>query len=154
MFLAQAAPSFLDQIVFPIFLLWFVGLTLVLIRNDIEIIWKIATFFVFVFYFFQFFPELKESYGRLSKSYPTEILNWFYGVPRAVYFFLLFVWPIAVIRMYYTASPTLANLSAKMLVGATLVYWILFLAYHQFTAPIDDFLRVKFVDWITITGGK
>lgn len=154
MFLAQAGSTLMDQIIFPIFLIWFVGLTLVLIRNDIEIIWKIATFFVFIFYFFQFFPELKESYGRLSKSYPAEILSWFYGVPRAVYFFLLFLWPIAVIRMYYTASPTLANLTAKMLVGATLIYWILFLAYHQFSAQIDTFLSTKFLDWITIVPGK
>ncbi|TGK05201.1 hypothetical protein EHQ53_16280 [Leptospira langatensis] len=152
MFLAQAGSSLLQQIVFPIFLLWFVGLTLVLIRNDIEIIWKIATFFVFVFYFFQFFPELKEAYERLSKSYPAEILSWIYGLPRAFYFFLLFIWPITVIRMYYTASSTVANMAARTLVAATMVYWIFFLVYHQFSAPIDEFMKTKFIDYITMPG--
>ncbi|EPG73586.1 hypothetical protein LEP1GSC058_4128 [Leptospira fainei serovar Hurstbridge str. BUT 6] len=151
-FLAQTASAgLLEQIVFPLFLLWFVGLTLVLIRNDIEVIWKVATFFVFVFYFFQFFPELKESYDRLTKSYPTEILSWLYGLPRAFYFFLLFFWPIAVFRMFYSASPFLANSTAKVLFGFTLVYWILFLGYHQFSGPIDDFLKSKFIDWITVS---
>ncbi|PJZ49785.1 hypothetical protein [Leptospira saintgironsiae] len=149
MFLAQSG-SLLQQIVFPIFLIWFVGLTFVLIRNDIEIIWKIATFFIFVFYFFQFFPELKEAYERLSKSYPSEILSWLYGIPRAIYFFLLFLWPIAVVRMYYSASPVLANMTARTLVAATLAYWIFFLIYHQFTGQIDEFFKTKFIEWITI----
>ncbi|PJZ69225.1 hypothetical protein CH373_14685 [Leptospira perolatii] len=152
--LSQSSNTLLEQIVFPIFLLWFVGLTLVLLRNDVEIIWKIGLFFVFVFYFFQFFPELKEAYDRLSKAYPGEILSWIYGLPRAFYFFLLFFWPIAVIKIYYSGSSFLANNTAKILIAATMIYWILFLVYHQFSNPIDEFMRNKFLEWITISGIK
>lgn len=64
MFLAQSG-SLLQQIVFPIFLIWFVGLTLVLIRNDIEIIWKIATFFRFCILLLSIFSRTERSLRKI-----------------------------------------------------------------------------------------
>ncbi|EMF42332.1 hypothetical protein LEP1GSC148_2128 [Leptospira interrogans serovar Canicola str. LT1962] len=88
-------PGLLEQIVFPIFLFWFCGLTLVLFRSDFEFVWKIVFVFVFIFYFFQYFPELKTSYERLTQSYPVEIVSWVYGIGKGFYFFFCFygLWP-------------------------------------------------------------
>ncbi|TGK19848.1 hypothetical protein [Leptospira stimsonii] len=141
-------PGLLEQIVFPIFLFWFCGLTLVLFRSDFEFVWKIIFVFIFIFYFFQYFPELKTSYERLTASYPVEILSWIYGMGRGIYFFLLFLWPVALIRIFYSASPQVSKSLAKALVSVTLIYWGGFILYNNFSPEVDAFLKGTFLKFL------
>lgn len=141
-------PGLLEQIVFPIFLFWFCGLTLVLFRSDFEFVWKIIFVFVFIFYFFQYFPELKASYERLTASYPVEILSWIYGVGKGFYFFLWFLWPVALFRIFYSASPQVSKSVAKALVSVTLIYWGGFILYNNFSPEVDGFLNTTFLKFL------
>ncbi|MDV6234680.1 hypothetical protein CH379_003430 [Leptospira ellisii] len=141
-------PGLLEQIVFPVFLFWFCGLTLVLFRSDFEFVWKIIFVFVFIFYFFQYFPELKASYERLTKSYPAEILSWIYGLGKGTYFFLFFLWPVALARIFYSASPQTSRSLAKTLVAFTLIYWGGLILYTNFSAEVDGFLNGAFLKFL------
>ncbi|AAN48000.1 hypothetical protein ACO2J1_05130 [Leptospira interrogans] len=144
-------PGLLEQIVFPIFLFWFCGLTLVLFRSDFEFVWKIVFVFVFIFYFFQYFPELKTSYERLTQSYPVEIVSWVYGIGKGFYFFLLFLWPVALLRIFYSASPQIGRSLAKTLVSATLFYWCGFLLYNHFSNEVDNFFNTTFLKFLNFS---
>ncbi|XDD49221.1 hypothetical protein AB3N59_12450 [Leptospira sp. WS92.C1] len=141
-------PGLLEQIVFPIFLFWFCGLTLVLFRSDFEFVWKIIFVFVFIFYFFQYFPELKSSYERLTKSYPAEILAWIYGLGRGIYFFLLFLWPVSLLRIFYSASSQTSKSLAKILVSFTLIYWGGLILYTNFSLEVDGFFNGTFLKFL------
>ncbi|EMI70070.1 hypothetical protein [Leptospira noguchii] len=144
-------PGLLEQIVFPIFLFWFCGLTLVLFRSDFEFVWKIVFVFVFIFYFFQYFPELKTSYERLTQSYPVEIVSWIYGIGKGFYFFLLFLWPVSLLRIFYSASPQIGRSLAKTLVSATLFYWCVFLLYSHFSTEVDSFFNTTFLKFLNFS---
>lgn len=139
----------IDQIALPLFVIWFLGLILVSFRGDIEFLWKITFIFIFVFYLFQFWPEINKSYIRLTEYYPGEIINWIYGIGKAAYFFLIIVWPVSLIRMFYSAANNLSKTIIITLISATMIFWIIFLIRMEYAEQIDLFIQTKLIQFFS-----
>jgi len=142
--------SLLDQIVFPVFFSWMIGLFLVSFRKDVDFLWKVTFLFIFVFYFFQFYPDFIKSYERLAKNYPAEIIQWIYGLGKASYYFLLIVWPVSLIRMFYSGSESLSRTLIVVLISSTMIFWIGFFFWSKYETEIDSFLNGPFTRLISI----
>jgi uncharacterized membrane protein YfcA len=139
--------TWIDQIVFPVFILWFVGIILVLFRKDLEILWKVSFLFLFVVYLILFGKEWSLALDRLESNPGWEIRNYIYGMGKAIFYFLFILWPITMIRLYYTGSKELAKHTASLLVTITIIYWMLFWLYFHFMYEVDEFFSGRFQEW-------
>ncbi|MCE9501726.1 MAG: hypothetical protein K8R21_14685 [Leptospira sp.] len=142
--------TLIDQITFPLFILWIIGLFLVTFRRDIDFLWKVTFLFIFVFYFFQFYPDFMKGYERLMKNYPAEVVQWIFGIGKASYYFLLIVWPVSLIRMFYSGSESLSRTLIIVLITSTMIFWIIFFFWSKYEAEIDAFLYGPFTRLISI----
>ncbi|MBE7411628.1 MAG: hypothetical protein L6Q54_03400 [Leptospiraceae bacterium] len=140
----------IEKIVFPLFLIWAIGIFLLSFRKEIDYYYKITFLFIFVFYGFQFYPDLVKAYDRLEKNYTIEIVSWLYGFGKVTFYFLLILWPVSLVRIFYSASETLSRTLIHILISVTLLYWIGFFLYIKFETEVDLFFYGTFVRWITI----
>lgn len=139
--------TWIDQIVVPVFILWFVGIILVLFRKDLEILWKLSFLFLFVVYLILFGKEWSNALDRLEANPGWEIRSYIYGLGKAIFYFLFILWPITMIRLYYIGSKELAKHTASLLVTITILYWMLFWLYFQFMNEVDQFFDGRFQEW-------
>lgn len=137
--------NLIDQIVFPLFILWFVALILVMFRKDLDLHWKISFVFCFAFYVVLFGKEWSSALERLEKNPIFEIREWIYGIPKVIFYMLFFLWPYTLLRIFYSSSEIYNKQIAYLLVTVTIVYWFLFWLYFQFKEPIDSFLENEFI---------
>lgn len=142
--------DFMDQFIFPLFLIWMVGIFLLSFRREIDYYYKITFLFIFVFYGFQFYPDIVKAYERFVNNYPAEIVNWLYGFGKITFYFLLILWPVSLIRIFYSASDNLSRTLMNIMISVTLMYWIGFFLCVKFEVEIDTFLHGTFIRWITI----
>ena len=140
--------TFIDQIILPIFILWLIGIILSFFKRDLEFLWKAFFLLFFLFYVIQFHEELFLGFYRFKYNYAKEIVGWIYGIGKASYFFLLLSWPISLIRIYYSASGYLSEITIRIQVIVTVVYWILFYMYTLFQFRIDNFLMNTLVNFL------
>jgi hypothetical protein len=132
--------NFLDQLILPLLIIWFLAIFFIFFKKELELTYKLFFLVVFLLYSFHFQDEIIHSYIRLKTSTPREIISWFYGLGKATYFFLILAWPLALIRLYYSAAYTFSELSLLTLSVVTILYWIFFLLYSYFSTSIDHFL--------------
>ncbi|BDA78104.1 hypothetical protein LPTSP3_g10340 [Leptospira kobayashii] len=139
--------SLLDQLAFPILFIWFIGLLLSLFRKDLETHWKFFFFLVFCFYMVQFFPEFWAGVARWKESPKRELLSWLGSMGQAIYVFLFLLWPLVLIRIYYSASNNLSKTLIPVLSYGTVVYWALFFMWTYYTKEwykfIEDYIMSK-----------
>ncbi|TGN19916.1 hypothetical protein [Leptospira idonii] len=139
--------NLLESIAFPILFLWFIGLLLVLFRRDLEPHWKFFFFLVFCFYMVQFFPEFLAGISRFRDQPKRELLIWISGLGNATYVFLFLLWPLVLVRIYYSASNQLSKTLIPVLSYGTVVYWALFFLWSFYSKEwsrfLEDFINTK-----------
>ncbi len=140
--------TFIDQITLPIFILWIIGLILSFFRKDLDFLWKAFFLLIFMFYVIQFHEELFAAFYRFKYNYAKEIVNWIYGMGKATYYFLLISWPLSLIRIYYSATGYLSELTIRIQVIITVAYWFSFYLYTLFQIKIDNFLLNTLVHFL------
>ncbi len=140
--------TFIEQITLPIFILWVIGLILSFFRKDLDFLWKAFFLLIFMFYVIQFHEELFASFYRFKYNYAKEIVSWIYGLGKATYYFLLISWPLSLIRIYYSATDYLSELTIRIQVIITVAYWFSFYIYTLFQARIDNFLLNTLVHFL------
>lgn len=128
---------------------WFLGLVLVFFRRDLELHWKISFLFLFIVYAIVFGREWSAGLDRLEENPGWEIRNWIYGIGKSLFYFLFMLWPITLVRLFYSGSKELARLTSSILVSITVVYWLLFWLYYRFRESIDHFFNGRFVAWFS-----
>ena len=101
-----------------------------------------------MFYVIQFHEEIFAGYYRFKYNYAKEIVNWIYGIGKASYYFILLSWPINLIRIYYSASGFLSEITIRIQVIVTVSYWFLFYIYAVFQPSIDNFLLNTLVHFL------
>lgn len=142
--------SFLGQVALPLFIIWAIALILSFFRREIEFIWKAFFTLIFFFYVILFYQEIMASYVRLVHDYPYEIRNYIYGIGKAYFFALIILWPLVLLRIYYSASDYLSERIIKTMVMATMFYWAGFSIWLIFHKNISYFLENRFVEWIKL----
>ncbi|MEM7181541.1 MAG: hypothetical protein AAF518_11555 [Spirochaetota bacterium] len=148
--MSSANFSFLEQIALPMFVFWGIGLVLSFFRSSIELIWKAFFLLIYFFYFSLFYGEISQGYQRLVNNYPYEIVNYIYGLGKTYFYTLLLLWPLVLIRIYYSASEILSYAIIKALVLATLVYWAGFAIWLVFYKQITYFLETRLVELLRL----
>ncbi|MCZ8344250.1 MAG: hypothetical protein O9301_14540 [Leptospira sp.] len=133
--------NLLEALALPVLFLWFVGLLLTFFRRDLEPHWKFFFFLVFCFYMVQFFPEFWLGVSRFQLSPKAEFRLWISFLGPAVYVFLFFLWPLVLIRIYYSASNQLSKTLIPALAYGTVVYWALFFLWSFYSKEINDWLN-------------
>ncbi len=131
----------IDQIAFPILFFWFLGLMLSFFRKDLEPHWKFFFFLVFCFYLVQFFPEFIAGINRWKLDPKKEILLWLEGISKALYVFLFLLWPLVLIRIFYTSANNLSKTVIPLLAYTTIAYWALFLVWSLYSKEWSDFFQ-------------
>ncbi|MCB1190006.1 MAG: hypothetical protein H7A23_12715 [Leptospiraceae bacterium] len=142
--------TIIDQITLPIFIFWGIGLILVFFRRDLDLLWKSLFLLIYAFYILQFFPEILLGYQRLVGNYPKEIVSWIKGIGKVFYYFLLIVWPVLLVRVFYSASGYLSFLTIRLMVFATFLYWVLFYCFVFFSAEINNFFNITLIRFLTL----
>ena len=142
--------SFLQQIALPMFIFWGLALVLSFFRSSIELIWKAFFLLIYLFYFILFYAEIANGYQRLVNNYPYEIVNYVYGLGKTYFYTLLLLWPLVLIRIYYSASEALSHAIIKTMILATILYWLGFSMWLLFYKQITYFLETRLVELLRI----
>lgn len=133
--------NLLDILAFPTLFIWFVGLLLTFFRRDLEPHWKFFFFLVFCFYLVQFFPEFRSGIDRWKANPKEEVLTWIFAMGNATYVFLFFLWPLVLVRIYYSASNQLSQTLIPILAYGTVVYWVLFFLWSYYSKEWNQLLE-------------
>ncbi|MCZ8157312.1 MAG: hypothetical protein O9264_14380 [Leptospira sp.] len=136
--------SLIEYLAFPILFVWFIGLLLTFFRRDLEPHWKFFFFLVFCFYMVQFFPEFWAGVARWKANPKTELLSWLSALGNATYVFLFLLWPLVLVRIYYSAANNLSKTLIPLLSYGTVIYWVLFLLWSYYSKEWNEFLE-KFI---------
>ncbi|MDF3818280.1 hypothetical protein P3G55_00125 [Leptospira sp. 96542] len=133
--------NLIETLALPVLFIWFVGLLLSLFRKDLEPHWKFFFFLVFCFYMVQFFPEFWEGVGRFKLNPKQELLGWISALANTTYVFLFFLWPLVLIRIYYSASNNLSKSLIPAMAYGTVIYWALFFLWTYYSKEFNDWLH-------------
>ncbi len=134
--------------VFLFMVLWTIGIAMLWFRPRIEIVWKIIATVILVFYTWFFFDEISSGYNSFSAGWYGFILNFLKEVLSLVFVNLFFIWPLALIIIFYKADAIGAEKLLKFLCVLTLVLWIIFILYFFFSKGIDDFMIKNFKEMV------
>ena len=92
----------LSSIVLLLCVLWFLGIILVLFRNDIGFPYKISFTIVFLLFGFYFFPEISASLDRFLKSPGPELKRTVIGILNNSVLFLVYFWPLYLFWLFFS----------------------------------------------------
>lgn len=134
--------------VFIFIIFWGIGIAMLWFRPRIEIIWKIIATVIFLFYIWFFFDEISSGYAAFSAGWYNFVLNFLKELVSLIFVNLFFIWPLALILIFYKADAIGAEKLLRFLCVLTLVIWIVFIVYDFFNRGIDNFLINKFKEMV------
>lgn len=134
--------------VFLFIIFWGIGIGMLWFRPRIEIVWKIIATIILVFYIWFFFDEISSGYAAFSAGWYNFVVNFLKELISLVYVNLFFIWPVALILIFYKADAIGAERLLRFLCVLTLVIWIVFIVYDFFNRGIDNFLINKFKEMV------
>ncbi len=111
-------------------LLWF--------RPRIEIFWKIIATVIFAFYLWFFFDEINSGVTQFTADWAVFSAHFLKELTVLVFVNLFFIWPLALIMIFYKADDIGAERLLKFLSILTLVLWLVFIAYFFFNRGAES----------------
>ncbi|OHD66696.1 MAG: hypothetical protein A2176_11165 [Spirochaetes bacterium RBG_13_51_14] len=132
--------ALLIKSVFLFIVIWGIGIAMLWFRPRIEIIWKIIATVILIFYIWFFLDEINSGYASFTAGWYGFILNFFKEILSLVFVNLFFIWPLALIIIFYKTDAIGAEKLLKFLCMLTLVLWIVFIIYFFFSKGIDQFI--------------
>lgn len=134
--------------VFLFIIFWGIGVGMLWFRPRIEIVWKIIATVILLFYIWFFFDEISSGYAAFSAGWYNFVVNFLKELISLVYVNLFFIWPVALILIFYKADAIGAERLLRFLCVLTLVIWIVFIVYDFFNRGIDDFMINKLKEMV------
>jgi hypothetical protein len=128
--------------VFMFICVWGIGIMLLWFRRSIEIFWKIAAMLILGFYIWFFFEEISAGYSTFitANGWYNLLLSFLTELTAVTFANLFFLWPLALVIIFYKADDIGAERLLKFMCILTIVLWIIFLVYAFSKKGIDDFL--------------
>lgn len=117
---------------FTVAFLWF--------RPRIEVFWKIIATLIFVFYVWFFWDDLNKGYVALTVDWYKVTVDFMKELIALVFVNLFFLWPVALIVVFYKADEFGAEKILKFMCILTIILWIVFAVYVYYERGIDTFL--------------
>ncbi len=134
--------------VFLFIIFWGIGVGMLWFRPRIELVWKIIATVILLFYIWFFFDEISSGYAAFSTGWYNFALNFLKELISLVFVNLFFIWPVALIIIFYKADAIGAEKLLRFLCVLTLVIWIVFIVYDFFNRGIDDFMINKMKEMV------
>jgi len=119
---------------------WSIGILMLWFRSRIEVVWKMIATVILAFYFWFFWNEISSGYESFDADWYGFIINFLRELAALVFVNLFFIWPLALIIMFYKSDTVGSEKLLKFLCVLTLVLWVIFIAYFFFSKGIDEFL--------------
>ena len=123
--------------------LWGLAILFLWFRPRVEIFWKIIATLILVFYVWFFWKELNEGYTSFIQNWYAITIDFIKEIIVLVFVNLFFLWPLALIIIFYKADEIGAEKLLKFMCIVTLVLWIIFVLYVYYDQGIDKFLYEK-----------
>jgi hypothetical protein len=117
---------------FTIGFLWF--------RPRLEIFWKIIATLIFLFYLWFFWQEINRGYAAFTLNWYNVTVDFIKELVSLVFVNLFFLWPLALVIIFYKADDMGAERLLKFMCILSLVLWVVFVIYVYFDKGIDKFL--------------
>jgi hypothetical protein len=128
--------------------LWGLAVAFLWFRPRLELFWKIIATLIFAFYLWFFWEEINRGYGSFVLNWYTVTVDFFKELVSLVFVNLFFLWPLALIIIFYKADEMGAEKLLKFMCILTVVLWILFVLYVYYDKGIDRFLYQKLKEMI------
>jgi hypothetical protein len=125
--------------VFFFMCLWGLSLVLLWFRPRIEIFWKIVATLILLFYCWFFFDEILKGLAAFRASWYVSVLDFLRELITLVFINLFFLWPLALVVIFYKANDMGSERLLKFMCVLTLVLWVIFVIYFYYHAGIDRF---------------
>lgn len=119
---------------------WFIGLIMVLSRPRVEVVWKIIACVIFGLFVFLLFDEFKSGYNRFISGWYIYSLQFIKELIMYLFSSLFFLWPLALVIVFYKVDALGSEKILKFMCLFTLVLLIITLIYAYFSKGIDEFL--------------
>jgi len=120
--------------------IWGLSVLLLWMRPRIEILWKIVTSAIFGFYVWFFYKDLVKGYSQLEKDWYLVTIAFIKELSALIFANMFFLWPLALIIIFYKADDIGAERLLKFMCIFTLVVWLVFTLYTFYSKQIDTFL--------------
>ncbi|HNR90469.1 MAG TPA: hypothetical protein PKM65_19185 [Spirochaetota bacterium] len=132
--------ALLVKSVFLFILVWGVTIAFLWFRRRIEIFWKIIATLLFAFYVWFFFDEIAKGYAAIQLNWYIVVVDFVKELVALIFWNLFFLWPLALVVIFYKASDMGAEKLLKFMCVATLVLWAIVVVYVYFSKGIDEFM--------------
>jgi hypothetical protein len=120
--------------------LWGICVIAIWFRPSIEIFWKILATIILAFYLWFFNEELINGYSSFQKDWYVLFVDFLKELITMTFTTLFFLWPVALIIIFYKADDTGAEKLLKFMCILTLVLWIVLILLVFYDKGIDKFL--------------
>jgi hypothetical protein len=138
----------LMQSTFFFIIAWGIGIAMLWFRPRIEILWKAIATVIFLFYVWFFFDEISSGYHGFTAGWYGVTINFLKELLSLVFVNLFFIWPLALVLIFYKADAIGSERLLKFLCVLTLVLWVIFIVYFFFNRGVDDFLFKSFKEMV------
>ncbi len=120
--------------------IWGLSVVLLWMRPRIEILWKIAASGIYGFYIWFFYKDLLKGFKQFQKDWYMVTIAFIKEFSGLLFANMFFLWPLALIIIFYKADDVGAERLLKFMCIFTLLVWIVFTLYSFYSKQIDTFL--------------
>ena len=130
---------------------WGIAVVFLWFRPKIEIFWKIIATLIFLFYLWFFREEIGRSMAAFKADWYLAFFSFLKELLVLSFVFLFFIWPVVLFVVFYKADDIGAEWLLRFLCVATVILWIVFVAYIFYDKKIDTFLFEKMKTLVPFT---
>lgn len=131
---------------------WGIGTVLMWFRSKIEIFWKIVATLILGFYCWFFFSDIRSGLHTFMSAWYVSALDFIRELISLVFINLFFLWPLALVLVFYKVDDIGAEKLLKFMCILTLLLWIIFIIYFYFSSGIDRFFYENLKKMIPYAG--
>jgi hypothetical protein len=126
--------------IFMFLCLWGLCIIALWFRKSIEIFWKILATLILIFYLWFFYEEILKGYSSFEKDWYVLFVDFSKELITMTFTNLFYLWPLALIIIFYKADDLGAEKLLKFMCIITLALWMVFVIYVFYDKGIDKFL--------------
>lgn len=120
--------------------IWGCCLGLVWFRPRLEARWKIFATVLFLIMIYLVFSQLSNAWHQFTLGWHVYILQFLRELMMYLFSSLLFLWPLALVLIFYKADAMAAERLLVFMCIFTVVLFVMAVAYTYYSKGIDSFL--------------
>jgi len=109
--------------------IWTLSLVFLWFRSKIDLFWKITATLIFLFYCWFFFDDIAKGIDHLREGWYVFLLDFFKELISLIFINLFFLWPLALIMIFFKADDIGSEKLLRFMCVLTLALWIIFVVY-------------------------